>query len=282
MGRHVERVFLVKKSRKQSTRVLNETRARTAGGPLPSDGGRRPGDPGPGVCEVCVAVDRNAAALCPATGPLEQGPRPAGARDARGPAPGTPPSRSVPFPPRRARSSVGGSAETGLPAAGPRVPGPARRAGPPATDTVPPPATRWRRRAPLAFERAVPPFPAKAGSPDVDFPSSLHSAGTGAAEAQGPGSHSWGGHCGLCPRVLQHGVLASSPLVHASRPVSTTTQDTRGHPLSVPTVVGTRVVLAETWVVGEGPSFSCLSSGWGCGFYSLEMMAGKELGVDQK
>lgn len=86
----------------------------------------------------------------------------------------------------------------------------------------------------------------------------------------------------MCPRVLQHGVLASSPLMHTSRPVSTTTQDTRGHPLSVPTVVGTRVVLAETWVVGEGPSFSCSSSGWGCGFYSLEMMAGKELGVDQK
>lgn len=70
--------------------------------------------------------------------------------------------------------------------------------------------------------------------------------------------------------------------MHTSRPVSTTTQDTRGHPLSVPTVVGTRVVSAETWVVGEGPSFSCSSSGWGCGFYSLEMMAGKELGVDQK
>lgn len=73
---------------------------------------------------------------------------------------------------RRARSSVDGSAETGLPAAGPRMPGPACRAGPPATDTVPPPATRWWRHAPLALERAVLPFPAKAGNPDVDFPSS--------------------------------------------------------------------------------------------------------------
>lgn len=86
----------------------------------------------------------------------------------------TQPQRFLSALPARAAPSLAalGALSTGAPKRACRLPGPACRAGPPATDTVPPPATRWRRRAPLAFERAVLPFPAKAGNPDVDFPSS--------------------------------------------------------------------------------------------------------------